>query len=167
MLILLPPSEGKTAARRGKPLDLGRLASPSLTRPANGCSPHSSTSAPADADAPPPSASHPARQTWCGATPAPDAPTARADRVYTGVLYDALGFGNPPPPAQAPRGHPGGGDVLAVRPGLAPGDRIPAYRLSGDATLPGVGAVAGFWRDHLDPAVREPWAAGCWWTSGP
>ena len=31
MLILLPPSEGKTAPRRGKPLDLGSLTSPSLT----------------------------------------------------------------------------------------------------------------------------------------
>ena len=31
VLILLPPSEGKTAPRRGKALDLGSLSSPSLT----------------------------------------------------------------------------------------------------------------------------------------
>ena len=31
MLILLPPSEGKAAARRGKPLDLDDLAFPALT----------------------------------------------------------------------------------------------------------------------------------------
>ncbi len=31
MLILLPPSEGKTAARRGRPLDLGTLSFPALT----------------------------------------------------------------------------------------------------------------------------------------
>ena len=30
MLILLPPSEGKSALRRGKPLDLGSLSFPSL-----------------------------------------------------------------------------------------------------------------------------------------
>ena len=31
MLILLPPSEGKTAPRRGAATDLARLASPALT----------------------------------------------------------------------------------------------------------------------------------------
>ena len=31
VLILLPPSEGKTAPRRGKPLDLGSLSGPELT----------------------------------------------------------------------------------------------------------------------------------------
>jgi hypothetical protein len=31
VLILLPPSEGKAAPRRGKPLDLAVLSSPELT----------------------------------------------------------------------------------------------------------------------------------------
>ncbi|MCP6204789.1 hypothetical protein NL465_29225, partial [Klebsiella pneumoniae] len=31
MLILLPPSEGKTAPRRGKPLDLDAITAPGLT----------------------------------------------------------------------------------------------------------------------------------------
>jgi cytoplasmic iron level regulating protein YaaA (DUF328/UPF0246 family) len=38
---------------------------------------------------------------------------------------------------------------------VRPGDRIPAYRLSGDASLPGLGAVAGVWRNALDPVVRS------------
>ena len=38
---------------------------------------------------------------------------------------------------------------------VAPTDRIPAYRLSGDAVLPGLGTVAGVWRDALGPVVRE------------
>jgi cytoplasmic iron level regulating protein YaaA (DUF328/UPF0246 family) len=38
---------------------------------------------------------------------------------------------------------------------LRPADRIPAYRLSGGVSLPGVGPVAGHWRRHLDPAVEE------------
>ncbi|MDP3892458.1 peroxide stress protein YaaA, partial [Nocardioides sp.] len=32
---------------------------------------------------------------------------------------------------------------------------IPAYRLSGDVSLPGVGPVAGVWREHLGPAVES------------
>jgi hypothetical protein len=34
-------------------------------------------------------------------------------------------------------------------------DRIPAYRLSGDAVLPGLGGVAAHWRDSLGPALEE------------
>ena len=34
---------------------------------------------------------------------------------------------------------------------VAPGDRIPAYRLSGDAVLPGLGTVAGVWRERARP----------------
>ncbi|MGZ4495005.1 MAG: peroxide stress protein YaaA, partial [Nocardioides sp.] len=37
-------------------------------------------------------------------------------------------------------------------------DRVPAYRLSGDVALPGVGTVSTFWARHLDEAVHE--AAG-------
>jgi cytoplasmic iron level regulating protein YaaA (DUF328/UPF0246 family) len=36
---------------------------------------------------------------------------------------------------------------------VAPADRIPAYRLSGDATLPGLGTVAGVWREALGPEI--------------
>ena len=41
---------------------------------------------------------------------------------------------------------------------LRPTDRIPAYRLSGQVSLPGVGPVARHWSRHLGPAVDE--AAG-------
>ena len=43
---------------------------------------------------------------------------------------------------------------------VRPGDRIPAYRLSGDASLPGLGPVAGVWRAHLGGAVREALGPG-------
>jgi cytoplasmic iron level regulating protein YaaA (DUF328/UPF0246 family) len=43
---------------------------------------------------------------------------------------------------------------------VRPGDRIPAYRLSGDATLPGTGSVAGAWREVLGEAVTEAVGAG-------
>ena len=35
------------------------------------------------------------------------------------------------------------------------GVRIPAYRLSGDTTLPGLGAVQAHWRQHLGQAAIE------------
>jgi cytoplasmic iron level regulating protein YaaA (DUF328/UPF0246 family) len=84
----------------------------------------------------------------------PTAPTARADRVYTGVLYDALDVATLSPAARRRAGR-----RVAITSALfglvAPGDRIPAYRLSGDATLPGLGSVAGLWRTCLGPAVAE------------
>ena len=38
---------------------------------------------------------------------------------------------------------------------VAPTDRIPAYRLSGDAVLPGLGTVSGVWRQALGPEITE------------
>jgi uncharacterized protein len=156
VLILLPPSEGKTAPRRGKALDLGGLSAPSLT---------------------------PARErvldalvTLCAGEPVAaaavlevpktqldlvrlnaavrDAPTARADAVYAGVLYDALGPATLS--AAARRRATARVRVTSSLFGLvAPTDRIPAYRLSGDAVLPGLGTVAGVWREALGPAITE------------
>ena len=154
MLILLPPSEGKSAPTRGRALDLGSLWLPDLTR---------------------------ARErvldalvTLCRDQPGRaegvlglsagqrdlvgrnaglhEAPTARADRVYTGVLYDALDAGSLSTAAR--RRAASRVAVTSSLFGLVRlGDRIPAYRLSGDATLPGLGPVAGTWRDALDPVV--------------
>ncbi|MDP2774004.1 MAG: peroxide stress protein YaaA [Nocardioides sp.] len=164
MLILLPPSEGKTAPRRGKPLDLTALGNPSLT---------------------------PARQQvidalveLCEGDPAVaaktlgvpktqldlvrlnasvrEAPTARGDQVYSGVVYEALDFATLSPAAK--RRASGRVAVVSSLFGLVrPGDRIPAYRLSGDAMLPGLpglGGVAAHWREHLGPAVTDALGAG-------
>jgi len=154
--MLLPPSEGKTAPRRGRPLDLSTLTSPGLRGPRQEVLD--------------------ALVDLCGGDPAtaarvlglsagqhdlvhanvdlPHAPTARADAVYTGVLYDAL--------------DPSGLDTAARRRAssrvaitsslfgvVRPGDRVPAYRLSGSVTLPGLGSVAGHWRRHLGPALDD------------
>ena len=72
------------------------------------------------------------------------------------------------PRRQAPGRHPGRGHVSSLFGLVRPGDRIPAYRLSGDATLPGLGtgrrrlARAASARRSADAS-----AAGCWSTSGP
>ncbi len=80
------------------------------------------------------------------------APTARADTVYSGVLYDALDLASASSSAKRRASA-----RLAVTSSLfgvvRPGDRIPAYRLSGDASLPGLGSVASHWRGALDPVM--------------
>ena len=161
MLILLPPSEGKADARRGKPLDLGSLAFPSL-EPAR----ERMLDALVRLCEGDPAAA--AKVLDVGATQLDlvelnarlrTAPTARADRVYTGVLYDALGVQTLSSGARRRAT-----SRLAVTSSLfglvRPGDRIPAYRLSGGTNLPGVGSVAGVWRDHLGAAVTEAVGAG-------
>jgi cytoplasmic iron level regulating protein YaaA (DUF328/UPF0246 family) len=160
VLILLPPSEGKTPPRRGKPLDLWSLAFLDLT-------PHRAevlaaltalcTSEPADVAA---------KVLGLGSTQIADverdarlaqAPTARADTVYSGVLYEALDLPTLGGPARRRAT-----SWLAVTSGLfgllRPSDRVPAYRLSGDVSLPGLGTVSTYWGKRLDATVRE--AAG-------
>ncbi|MBC2935060.1 peroxide stress protein YaaA [Nocardioides sp. zg-1228] len=161
MLILLPPSEGKTAPRRGKPLDLDALSSPSLT-PTRASLLESLVRLCRDDPE--------AAAAVLGLGPAQrdlvqrnadlvDAPTARADAVYTGVLYDALDLATLSPAAR--RRATSRVAVTSALFGLVrPGDRIPAYRLSGDASLPDTGSVAGAWREMLGDAVTEALGAG-------
>lgn len=159
VLILLPPSEGKAAPRRGKQLDLAGLANPELTAAR-------ATVLDALADLCATDPDRAAAALGLGPTQAHhldsnallrQAPTARADAIYTGVLYDALDL---PSLTGAARGR--ATRWLAIMSSLfgvvRPGDPIPAYRLSGDTNLPGIGIVSSYWRDHLD-AVLAP-AAG-------
>lgn len=77
-----------------------------------------------------------------------DAPTAPAAQVYTGVLYDALGY--PSLPVAARRRLDQWVVISSALWGaLRLTDAIPAYRLSGDVTLPRIGKVSTRWRDPL------------------
>lgn len=156
MLILLPPSEGKTAPRRGRPLDLDTLSLPVLN-PARAkvldalvelC-----TARPDEAmDLLGVPKTQPELVTRNAGLR--EAPTARADQVYTGVLYDALSAGTLSTAARrraATRVRVTSSLFGLV--GLA--DRIPAYRLSGDTTLPGGLGIAAHWREHLGAGVLE------------
>ena len=156
MLILLPPSEGKSAPRRGKPLDLSALAFPVLTPARARVLDALVELCEGDPDVA-------AKTLGIGHTQVDlveldralrTSPTARADQVYTGVLYDALGVATLSPAAKRRAT-----SRLAVTSSLfglvRPADRIPAYRLSGDTTLPGLGPVAGLWRGQLGPAVGD------------
>ena len=159
MLILLPPSEGKAVPRRGKPLDLPSLGSPVLAAARERLVTAVEELGGRD-DA--------ARVLGLGATQADlvalnarvrTAPTARADAVYTGVLYDALGLADLSSAARR-RATSRVAVVSSLFGLLRPGDRIPAYRLSGDVTLPGVGPVAGVWRGVLGGAVLDALGGG-------
>ena len=161
MLILLPPSEGKATPRRGKALDLDGLAftglGPTRERVLGAlvalCSGDREVAA---------------ATLGIGSTQHDlidlnselrGSPTARADRVYTGVLYDALDPGSLSPAAR--RRSASRVAVTSALFGLVrPGDRIPAYRLSGDATLPGLGPIAAAWRPVLGQAVGEAMGNG-------
>ena len=161
MLILLPPSEGKSAPKRGAALDLDGLSLPSLTAARTAvidalvglCTGDETT----------------AMEVLGVPKTQPDlvalnaalamAPTARADAIYTGVLYDALDAASMSTAAK--RRAAGRLMVTSSVFGLVGmTDRIPAYRLSGDTTLPDLGGVQAHWRKHLGPAAVEALGAG-------
>jgi cytoplasmic iron level regulating protein YaaA (DUF328/UPF0246 family) len=149
MLILLPPSEGKTAPSAGPPVELEtlafaaaltgsrlkllgaleRLAAEPLARAVEMLGVSRGQAGEVEVD-----------------TKLRGAPAAPAAEVYSGVLYDRLGL--PALPAGARRRVLIASALWGV---VRPEDRIPYYRLSAKARLPKVGALAGFWR----PALRE------------
>ncbi len=79
-------------------------------------------------------------------------PAAPAAQVYSGVLYEALDLAS-----MDAAGRRRAARALLVISALWGAvrltDRIPAYRLSMTADLPGVGPLARFWRPHLDPVL--------------
>lgn len=160
MLILLPPSEGKAAAGTGRRLDLARLSLPELT-PARSAVLAELVALCAGGD-------DAAALDALGLTPGlagelrrnarlEQAATAPAERIYTGVLYEALDLASLPPAAlRAAR------RSVLVSSGLWGAvrltDRIPPYRCPIGARLPGVGALSAYWRRTLAPALEA--AAG-------
>jgi len=126
VLVLLPPSEGKSAPRRGKPVDLGSLAYAG------------------ELEAP--------RAAVLGALDPVlrAAPTAAAMKVYTGVLYQALGL--PELPGTARRRALIFSGLWGV---VRPGDRIPGYKLPVGEKVPGLGPLAAHWRGPLRDALPD------------
>ena len=161
MLILLPPSEGKAVPRRGARLDLDRLAHPELT-PARaqvlealvGLCREDPDEAARVLDLGPTQVEEVRRNAGLIT-----APTARADAIYSGVLYDALDLASLDQASRrrATRWLRITSSLLGL---VGPGDRIPSYRLSGGTRLPDVGVVSAHWRRVLDPAVRDAAGSG-------
>ena len=152
MLLLLPPSEGKSVPDDGAPVDLSALSSPSLTRHRKGVL-RALVAASKRRDAldvlgvSSGLADEVARNVSL-----PTAPAAPAARVYSGVLYAAAGLADLPPAAAA-RAEESVRIVSALWGAVSPADRIPAYRLSMGTRLPPLGALAPSWRPHLAGAL--------------
>lgn len=149
MLLLLPPSEGKTPAPRGaRPVDLDGLSRPGLSEARRQVlRALVTTSAAPDALAVlrvgGSLAAEVARNTRLDREPATD-----MARVYSGVLFSALDLTSLPATARR-RARAHVVVVSALWGALSPGDRIPAYRLSMGTDLPGVGPLARYWRGPL------------------
>lgn len=159
MLVLLPPSDGKTAApRRAAPVDLAALSRPALT---------AARLAVLDALVTASSRADALSVLGVGRSLAGEVqrnsrlrrePAADVSRVYSGVLYAALDLpGLGPTARRRARAHVV--VVSALWGAVSPGDRIPAYRLSMGTHLPGLGPVAAHWRRHLGDVLSTE-AAG-------
>jgi cytoplasmic iron level regulating protein YaaA (DUF328/UPF0246 family) len=156
VLILLPPSEGKTRPEDGAPLALDELSFARLT-PVREQLLRSLIKL---------SSGNPKRAgevLGLGPTQAdaiainavlPDEPTARADAVYTGVLFTALDLASLDVDARR-RADESLAIASALFGLLRPSDHIPAYRLSGTVSLPRLGPVASRWRAVLPRVMAE------------
>lgn len=159
MLVLLPPSEGKTAARRGAPLDLESLSFPELTETRERVLDALVDLARTHPDRAREVLGLSERQTAEVARDAAllTAPTAPASRVYTGVIYESLDLGSLDAAAKR-RATRSVVVQSALFGALRLTDRIPAYRLSGDSVIPSLRSLAAVWRDPLATAMTA--AAG-------
>ncbi|MDQ0820601.1 cytoplasmic iron level regulating protein YaaA (DUF328/UPF0246 family) [Arthrobacter sp. V4I6] len=152
MLILLPPSEGKTPAVGGDAVDWASLSFPGLNSyRAKVLDALGTVSAHEDALA----------LLGVGASLRADVerntrlhaePAAPAHQVYSGVLYDALGYDSLTP-VQRKKAEAAVLVVSALWGAIRFGDRVPAYRLSMGTALPDVGRLASFWKPHLNEAL--------------
>jgi cytoplasmic iron level regulating protein YaaA (DUF328/UPF0246 family) len=154
VLILLPPSEGKTAPAAGDPLELASLVFAdelsakrervlaALVRTSSGRQRARALEA---------------LGLSAGQAGELDrnavlerAPAAPAAEVYTGVLYERLRL-----PELAPEARRRVLIASALWGVVAPDDRIPAYRLSISARLPRLPGLASYWRPALERALPD------------
>ncbi len=155
MLILLPPSEGKAAPARGRPVDLGSLWLPGLAAPRTQVLDQLVALCSGNADAALAALGLTAGQRDAVAANATlrTAPARRADAVYSGVLYESLDL-----PTLSGAARAAVTRSAVVFSGLwgviRLGDRIPAYRCGIGSRLPGLGAgLAAYWKKALAPEL--------------
>ncbi len=156
MLILLPPSEGKTAPERGPSLSLQSLDFAELNPDRERI---------LDALIKVSKGPRSRARTILGISERLDheidrnvearqAPCAPAGEIYTGVLYDSLGWSTLTA-AQRKRAGSRVAIASALFGLLRPTDVIPAYRLSADTTLPTIGTLRSAWSTAVPDAIRN------------
>ena len=155
MIVLLPPSETKRVGGDGPPLNLRSLGCPQL-RPLREALVAELVELAAD-----PAASRQALGISESQTAEIErnatlrnSPTLPAIHRYTGVLYDALDFASFRA-AEAARGRARLAVGSALFGLLRADDRIPAYRLSAGAKLPGKPGLPVRWRPVLEPVLAD------------
>jgi hypothetical protein len=156
VLVLLPPSEGKTTGGTGPPVDLGSLSWPELTatrRKVGDALVRLCRGNPVKA------------RTVLGLSEALDADrasgaliwesaTMAAGHRYSGVLHDALGY--PSLPAAARRRADASVVVFSGLWGATrPSDEIPAYRIGIGTMLPRLAGLPATWHAALHEALDE------------
>lgn len=148
VLILLPPSEGKTAPATGSPVDLDTLSHPALAparqRVGDALVKVSGQRNAYDVLGVGPSLAAEVERNqllWTN-------PAAPASQVYSGVLYDAAQMGSWTE-AERTRAADRVRIISALWGAVSPADFIPAYRLSMSTSLGRIGPLASFWRKHL------------------
>ena len=154
MLVLLPPSEGKAPGGRGAPLALQGLSHPALNGVRRRLVDALQATAVADPEGLQAALGCPAGEVEKDAVLTTSG-TLPAARRYTGVVYEALSYAT-----LSPAGRRRANASLRVASALfgllSPTDRVPAYRLSGGTSLPGVGSLAAVWRPVLEPELAAP-----------
>ncbi|MGG5171477.1 YaaA family protein [Pseudarthrobacter sp. J1738] len=159
MLILLPPSEGKTPPVSGEPVQWDELGFPDLNPDrAHVLDALGTVSAHEDALA----------LLGVGASLVSDVdrntrlhrePAAPAHQIYSGVLYDALGYARMTP-VQKRRADETVLVISALWGALRFTDAVPAYRLSMGTALPGLGRMSSFWKPRLSAVLQDLPGAG-------
>jgi cytoplasmic iron level regulating protein YaaA (DUF328/UPF0246 family) len=156
VLFLLPPSEGKTPANKGSKFAPKKLVFPNLTQKrlhlmeslARLCTNEPELAAKALELGP--------QQRDLLTTNADlfTAKCAPAIEIYTGVLYDHLGYSTLSAKARA-RADSSILIASALFGFVAPTDPIPAYRLSGASVIPQVGSLVQYWKSELLDSLAQ------------
>ncbi len=161
VLILLPPSESKTPARRGRPMDWDSLSFPALTwarqQVADALAELGDSAAAARAIGVPEGKADELSRNLELET----APASKAADLYTGVLFDALDLAGMDT-AERRRAQQRVLIFSALYGVVRLGDRIAPYRLSMGANLPGIGRLSSFWAEQLDGVLSSGgWFVDC------
>ncbi|GFH34417.1 peroxide stress protein YaaA [Streptomyces pacificus] len=161
MLVLLPPSEGKAASGRGAPLKPEALSLPALAGARAAVLDELVELCRGDEGKARDvlGLSEGLRGEVAKNAGLRTAGTRPAGEIYTGVLYDALGLA-----ALDASARRRARKSLLVFSGLWGAvridDRIPSYRCSMGVRLPGLGALAAYWRAPMASALPEAAGSG-------